>query len=92
MVGKLIESKAGEKVFNEMGAEMMKSEILKDGDFQKLMKNYYKDKYMTPQKLVEELKGDGVNRQLKSINKQMKKTSEQLDKKAAQKQAAAMKK
>ncbi|SNU04474.1 hypothetical protein SAMN06297422_10115 [Lachnospiraceae bacterium] len=92
MVGKLIDSKAGEKVFNEMGAEMMKSEILKDGDFQKLMKNYYKDKNMTPQKLVQELKGDGVNRQLKSINKQMKKTSEQLDKKAAQKQAAAMKK
>ena len=86
MVGKLIESKAGEKVFNEMGAEMMKSEILKDSDFQKLMTNYGKDRYMNPAKLAQELRGDGVIRQLKSINNQMKKTSEKLDKKAAQKQ------
>ena len=92
MMGRLIESKAGEKVFNEMGADLMKSEIMKNTDFQKMMKSYYKDRYMTPAKLVQELKGDGAIRQIKSVNNQVKKTSEKIEKKAAQKQATAMKK
>ena len=52
------ESEANKKAFNAMGINNLKKEIMNDSDFKSLMKNYFRDRQMTPDRLARELDGN----------------------------------
>ena len=79
MVGRFATSKtSGNKAFNEMGADVLKSNIKNNSDFKKMINSYMKDKTMTPEKLVKELTGEGVLRHMKDSASNLKKFEGQL--------------
>ena len=66
------------KSVNDMGYDVLKSEIKNSSDFKKMMKSYMSDKNMTPKKLSEELTGDGVLRRIKDSASSIKKFEDKL--------------
>ena len=86
MIGRIVgngKSKSGSKVLEDMGTDMMKQEIMNNSDFKKMMSGYFKDKTMTPAKLVTELSGDGAVRKIKGFSNNVNSTAKDLDKKVA---------
>ncbi|SNU04493.1 hypothetical protein SAMN06297422_10135 [Lachnospiraceae bacterium] len=87
MIGRIVsngKAKSGSKVLEDIGADMMKQEIMKSSDFKKMMNGYIKDKTMTPEKLVNELSGDGAVRKIKGFSSTVNSANKELDKKAAE--------
>ena len=85
MLGRIVangKNRSGSKVLSDLGAEMMKKEIMNSAEFKKMMADYMADVTMTPSKLVNELSGDKAIRKIKSYSSSLESAGKSVDKKA----------
>ena len=89
LVGRFASSNTvGKKAFNEEGYDVMRNNIRNNSDFKNLMKTLLNDRTMTPEKLVNELTGEGIMRRLKDSKANIKDLENKIKERAEKSKAA----
>ena len=71
-VSKMASMPSNRPLIDVMGNTLLKEEIMKDKDFKKMMDDYYKDKTMTPAKLLDSVISSNKLLEMKNLNKTVK--------------------
>ena len=87
MVGRLIMVKdsKGYKTAQTTGTEVLKANIMKDKDFNRLFNSYLKDRNMNPAKFAAEMVGEGSVDRMKTINSSINKSEQKMTREKEQK-------